>query len=333
MSTGITLAEALETFASEIGCGGENARKDLIGKVRQALEFLLFNGGGNILREWVVTARNGKFTLPLDLENPIKYKLGRTAQCGIHGAFNSPYYSYGSQSIANCCGYEEWDKSKFEIKANKVATQFQPPEKGIQIVATTRDCKDVGKHIMVNGQRCKNQILPLHNGYKTGGELLHIYHEDDNDKKYSSFIFDNITGIVKDLTCSYVMLSGIDQCTGCWYFLSHYTPDEEVPQYTEVEMFNCGMGGTCDFEIHILGRVQTGIRYIRDEDILPIASVELLRLLAKRARYDDSGDFNEVGILEQRIRMAIKKQVAYQQPPIRQLSYALSTTGATLTNF
>lgn len=332
MSVGITLAKALKTFSSEIGCGGEDSRENLIDRIQEALEFLLFNGGGNILREWKLTVRKGRFTLPLDLETPIKYKIGRTANEG-YGTFNSPYYSYGSQSISSCCGYYEWEQLRAEIKANKVATQFHPPEKGIQVVATTKDCRDVGKKIMVNGKRCKMQILPTHNGYKTAGELLTIYHEEDPDKKYSSYIFDEITSVEKDLTCDYVMLSGIDQCCNTWYFLSHYTPDETVPQYTEAEILGCGCAGSCDFELCVLGRVQSGIRYIRDEDILPISSVSILRLLAKRARYDDSGDFNELAAIETRIRVEIKKQIAYQQPANRQLSYSLGTTGATLSNF
>lgn len=330
MGQGITLAKALSVFQSEIGCGDTNSRDNLIDLIQSSLEFMLLNGGGNLLREWVVTVRNGKFTLPLDLETPIKYKLGKTANAGF-GTVNSPYYSYGSQSITSCCGFNDWSGLAIEIKANKVPTQFEPPEKGAQIVATTRDCRDVGKTIIINGKRCKNQILPTHNGYKVSGEPLKIYREDDNDKKYSAYFFDEITSIIKDLTCSYVMLSGIDGC-GNWYFLSHYTPDEEVPQYTQCELLVCDCRDSCDFELHILGRIQTGIRYIRDEDVLPISSIEILRLLAKRARYDESGDMDMVNVLETRIRTTIKKQVAYQQSANRQLSYNLSASGATLSN-
>lgn len=333
MSQGITLAKALDVFSGELGCGGENYRDDLLDSVQASLEFLLLNGGGELLREWVVTVRNGKFTLPLDLETPLKYKVGSTATLG-YGSINSPYYSYGSQSVSSCCGYSDWNSLQIQINANKVPTAFKPPDGvALRLLATTKDERDVGKNLMVNGKRYGLPVLPTHNGFKTAGELLPIFLEGSDDIAYGAWEFDDITGVIKDYTCAYVMLSGIDECNNT-YFLSHYTPDETVPQYTECQLFNCnyGCGNSCDFFLHMLGRVKPGIRYIRNEDILPISSVEILRLLAKRARYDQSGDFQEVAVLEQRIATTIRKQVAYQQAPIRALSYNLSGSGASLSN-
>lgn len=330
MSQGITLSQALRVFQGELGCGDEeDSRDSTLEAVRASIEYLLLNGGGDILREWFVVVHNGRFTFPRDLETPVKYKFGRKADLGF-GMVNSAHFPYSSQSISNCCGYGNWDELRIAVKPNKVATQFQPPKQGLRLVATTRDDRDVGKKIMVNGNRCKNPLKPTHYGHKTSGEYLTIYKEDDPKKKYGAWIFDEITGVVKDQTCSYVMLSGIDTLNEEWYFLSHYTPDETIPRYTEGELFACDC--SCDFELHILGRVSPNINYCRNEDILPLNSFEMLRLLAKRARYDDSGDLNEVNAYEQRIQRLIKKQVAYQQPPGRHPSVALGASGATLSN-
>lgn len=333
MSRGITLAKAISVFEGELGCG--NSREFLIDIIQTSIEYMLFSGGGEILREWQVPVRNGVFTFPRDLETPVKYRCGRTASQG-YGTFNSAYYQYSSQSIQNCCDYGDFDSLRLNIRPNKTPTQFQPPKKGVRVLATTRECKDVGKKIMVGGNRCKNPILPLHNGYKTSGELLTIYAEDDNNKKYSAYIFDEITSVVKDETCGYVMLSGLETNYNEFYFLSHYTPDETSPMYTQGALHYCVCGGNCsggcDFNLHILGRISPSILYIRDEDILPISSFEILRLLAKRARFDESSNFNEVANIEARIEKIIRKQVAYQQASTRQFSFSLAGSGATLSN-
>lgn len=329
MAHGITLAQAIGVFERELGCTGGDGRDAILDAIQDGIEFMLFHGGGELLREWIVTVRRGRFTFPRDLETPIKYKVGCTAEQGF-GTIRSSFYPYSSQSITNCCGYNDWDIN-ISVAANRVATQFHPNEKGVRLLATTRDDNDVGKKIMVQGNRCKNPVQPLHNDFKTAGELLTIYKEDDPNKKYGAWLFDEITGVVKDPTCSYVTLWGYEDITKGFTFLSHYTPDEEVPQYREGQISSCGVG-CCDFELHILGRIAPGIRYSRDEDILPISSIGILNLLAKRARYYDSGDHDKVGVIEERLRVLIKKQVAYQQKSARQLSFSLGASGATLAN-
>jgi len=338
--SGITLGKAIAVFQRELGCNSEDDRDAIIDKITEAIEFLMFNGGGDILREWQVVARNGRFTFPEDLDTPVKFKFSRLPNAGF-GSFHSSYVSYSSAGIRNCCGYLDWSDRIFAVSANKVATEYYPPKCGVRIVATTRDPRDVGKHIQVGGKQRGKKLAPWHHNVKTSGEVLPIQLESDTDKKYGAWVFDDITHVVKDLTCSYVMLSGIDE-QGNWFFLSHYHPDEEIPQYTEGEVFACpqpfaslfGNGDFkgCDFNVHILGRTSPSIRYIRNEDILPIQSLQMLSLLAKRARYDDTGDFDQVAIMEQRVKALTRKIYAYQQAPIKQISFNLAGSGASLTN-
>jgi len=330
MAQGITLAKAIAKFSRELGCSDEDNRESLIDEITSATEFLMLNGGGDILREWVVPVRNGRSTLPRDLNTPIKYKWGRLANSGF-GTFASPYLNYSSQGIQNCCGLD-W-KTTFNIRANKTPVQYQPPCCGVRVVATTRDKRDVGKSIFVAGKKNGMPIAATHNGYKTGGELLTVYAENDKNKRYSAFWFDEITSVVRDETCSYTMLSGLD-CNRVFHHLAFYHPDETVPQYTEIEMVNCPVCRDPGYEsaIHILGRVEPSIRFLRNEDILPIQTQDMLNLLAKRARYDSSGDYDVVAAMEQRIRNLIKRTVSYQQSANRQLSVNLAASGYTLSN-
>lgn len=331
MAASITVAEAIDKFSRELTCGdSEDSRSNIITAITEAQEFLQMNGGGDILREWIVPVRFGRSTLPRDLQTPVKFKWGQTANSGF-GIVNSPYLNYSSQGVQDCCGVE-WE-GRFNIHANHAVVQFQPPKCGVRIVATTRDPRDVGKAIFVGGNRGGMPIAPTHNNFKTGGEFLKVYLESDPNKKYSSYIFDEITSVVRDETCSYTLLSGIDM-SNQFHFLSHYHPDETTPRYTQLEFLNCPACLNPGFElcVHILGRSNPSIRYLRDEDILPIDSYEVLKLLAKRARYEETADYDKVAAMETRIRIAIKKIVAYQQAPGRQLSVNLKASGHSLGN-
>ena len=333
MPAGITLERAIKAFATELGCSGDGEEIDreyFIDKVWAGLEFLLFNGGGKILREWKIVGKNNIFTLPRDLETPIKYKLSPLPSAD-YGVFSTPYYSYSSNALKTFNGYRDFDKN-LALHANYTPVQFQPPKCGVRLVATTRNKKDVGRKIMVNGKQRGKELPTVHNGIKTSGELLTIYAEDDPNKKYSAFQFDEITGVVKEELHDWMMLSGIDG-NNIFHFLSHYHPDETVPLYTQAQMFtNPQTLGNTPVLMHVLGRINPSIRYTRDEDILPITAITILEYLAKRAYYDSKGEFNNVAVMEQRIRNAINTQLKYQSPPGSGMSISLTGSATTVSN-
>lgn len=328
MAAAITLAKAIEVFKAELGC---QDRDEVIDEITAAIEYLLYNGGGDILREWRIPVVEGRFAFPRDLETPIKYKLGRYATGG-YGIFHSAYLSYSSRGVDSCDGYYDWDVGKFSVAANPIPVQFFPGCR-VQVLATTKDERDVGKRIMVGGKQDGKDVAPMHNGFKTSGELLTIQDLSDETHKWSSWCFDEITSVIKDPTCNYVTLHGMDSL-GNTYTLAAYHPDEEEIRYRQGQLFS-GWSYYDDrtaFELCVLGRVNPTTRYIRDEDILPIASNELLRLLAKRARYDTSGDFDKLAAQEQRIARTIRKFVAYQQAPGRAPGVHVPGSGGGIAN-
>lgn len=331
MACVITLADAIKKFSQELGCtvqeGDEDARSDIIDKITEAIEHLLTNGGGKILREWIVPVQGRRATLPRDLELPVKWKVGCIANSGF-GSFHSPYLSYSSSGILNCEGYSDWSP-RMMVAPNKTPIQYGIPVCGCRVVATTKEQCDVGKRLMVNGRQNGRDIAALHNGVKTAGELITIYHEDDPDKKYSAWSFHEITSVLKDETLAYVMLTGISK-TGQMYHLGYYHPDEQKPEYTQIDCYGTPIFGHS--ALHILGRVDPSIRYLRDEDVLPISSMEHLAFLAKRARFDQTSSFADVVTMEQRLKNSIRLFIAYQQPPVSSLSISPRSSGATLSN-
>lgn len=326
----ITLQKALQVFGRQVGV--QEGRQCLIDDITTQIEWMLLSGGGELLREWYLPVRRGRYTFPYDLEAPIKYRWSNRSGIGL-GVFNSPYYSYSSGSRANCCGFNPWGNARTYVMANRTPTQFQPPKCGGYILATTKNPHDVGKKIEVGGMYNGFPIAALHNGYKTAGEVLTIYHQDDPAKRHSAFIFDEVTSVTKDLTCDYMMLSGIDSKTGNPFFLSHYHPDEETPLYQQGCLDDCPTcDANCDSYLHVLGRINPSIRYIRDQEILPVTSYDMLDLLAKRCRYDKAADFDKVAVQEARLTALIRKQVMYQQETGQDISFDLKGSGATLTN-
>lgn len=336
MPVGITLADALEVFRGELG---SDDRKLLLDELTTSIEYLMFNGGGEILREWVVPVLDdNRVVLPRDLLTPIKWKFGTFPDSNLgFGVFNSPYYSYSSNAVERFSvgDYATWEP-RFSISVNHTPTQYRLPSGGAHLLATTRDERDAGKSIMVSGYSGDKLVAPLHNGFKTAGEILTIYMEDDIEKKYSSFKFTKITQVVKDETCNYVLLSANkDPFRGKHspYHLAFYHPDETAPLYKEIRMSNVPVvAGGQYVSLHILGRVDPSTRYIRDEEIIPINSRLLLKYLAKRARYLNTGNFNEQQAMEGMIAQQIKQTVAYQQAPGRGMSVQLRGSGATLKN-
>ena len=330
MSGAVTLSKALSVFAKELGCSVNGSRELLTNIVTRSVEYLLLNGGGDILREWKLPVSNGRTTLPRDLRTPVKYRISAGC-CGVNslGAFSSPYFRYSSNSVTSCCGYNDWDP-QFSVSPNYVYTQYKLPSYGARLLATTTDERDVGKHLVVSGVSKGFVISPTHNGIKTSGELLPIFHIDDPDKKLSAWEFDDITGVTKDETCNYVMLSAFDTQDNVFH-LSYYTPDEITPQYTEINLQALQTYGR-EFTIEILGRVNPSIEYLRDEDIIPIDSFEILNILAKRARYDESGNYTEVANMENRLKRLINQYVSYQAAPNRYMSIKFRGSSGSLTN-
>ena len=152
---------------------------------------------------------------------------------------------------------------------------------------------------------------------------------DDNDKKYSAYKFDKIHSIVKDKTYDYIQLHAIDE-KGNITHLSTYHPDETAVEYDEIRFNNLHYCG--DFCLCIMGRIDPIIRYTRDEDVIPVDSLEALKLLAKRAKYDRIGDYEKVQIIEQRLARNISRTIRYQEAALKSLDIHVNNSYASVTS-
>jgi hypothetical protein len=84
--------------------------------------------------------------------------------------------------------------------------------------------------------------------------------------------------------------------------------------------------------MHILGRVDPDHRYERDNDIIPVSSLTMLKLMAKRAKYVQGGNYKELTAVEANLQKLIRRQVAYFGAPKKNYTYNIATSGGSVTN-
>lgn len=307
----ITFEQAKAVFKKEGMC--EDGDYSLI---TDAIEYVLTSGGGNIQREWEVVCRYGRFTLPPDLCTPVKYKLGNILNSGF-GSIHSSYFSYGSNSIESrvLSSYNDWGIN-IELKPQTVPTKYRLPACGLRLLMTSKNACDIGQNVIISGSRNGFEIISTHFNKTINGEVLTIYHEDDDNKKYSAYVFDNVTAVAKDKSVDWMMLSGISTVSNEPYFLSHYHPDETRPVYREAQLYLGHRSHVYnqDFLVSIIGKIKTGFSFTRDEEILPIDSTVLLADLAKRAYYHSTNQFDSLERIEKRIDAYIQRYIVYKTP-------------------
>lgn len=333
MAKGITLAEAIDNFTGELGCFGteDSGRKEVLREINEAIEYLMLSGGGKIWREWRVPVKEGRFTLPRDLVTPLKFKFSRLPHFGF-GTFTTAYFSYSSNALLDGATANSLNQFKafVEVRSNRVATQFRPPEGGLRLIATTKNQRDVGKCLQVAGKQRGFDIVPNKDGKKYTHEPLKIQLETTcaDDRCYSRYTYEEITSIIKDETLDWVMLSGVDS-NGNQYFLSHYHPDEEIPMYRECDLFGWpAFSSSEDVCMHIYGRIDPNMYYKNDSDILPISSRAMLTLLSKRAKYINTGDFKQLKAVLDQLQILIRREVLYFEPPEKNVNIDPKTSGA-----
>ena len=282
------------------------------------------------------------------METPLKFKFSERPNSGF-GTFFTPYYTYSSQAVKEHSSYRKWDLAMSSLPGFAF-TQYEPPSCGGCIIATTTAEEDFGKEIAVSGSykgmkiAPKERVIADHDGElevvwcdKTDGEILQVQMEEECSNPenishhLSSYTYDKIDGIyLKGNFCDYVTLHAYDD-EGKSHFLGHLHPDDKCPKFRRATLTShphiCS-----EVCIHILGRISPYTEYKRGTDVLPISSLNMLKLLARRAGYNEKGDINEAAAMKQEIKDLIRLEVAYQQEPNRHLSMGLGASGGTIRN-
>src|SRR6266853_1151558 len=262
----LTWKQAKETLARYAGTGGlceDNYQVDTF--TREVLDYLLMSGSYGNIHKFCFCAVKGCFTIPYELEVPIKIKID-----GVIGSVWDKWLEFHTTKyLDNCVPMEQ---AAFE-DANYYPTVYPVPEGGANIGCLGFCNEDCDAHIIVQGvDPTGRQIITDHKGQQIVGEYLTI-------KKgilvYTQNVFGDVTGIVKSPTVGYTQLLWVRPTLNLKGFLADYSPLEEQPAYRRFRLTSpyCQV----NHKVSILGRIRLREKYT-DTDYIPFNNLYTLSL-------------------------------------------------------
>ena len=273
----ITYKEAKSILSRYASIGGKcpsASEIDLFCK--QVLQYMLISGQHGSLRKYCFNAIKGCFTVPYELEVPIKVKV----ECEVGTVWNRWFEFYNIGELEGCIPasnalYEE---------PNTFPTVYDLPNNYCRVgVLGTADEAD-NAHVIVSGvDPTGREIITDHEGEKISGEYLRVR---KGAFRYSQVVFGKITGVKKSVTNGYVQMFWYRPELSMKGFLSDYSPFEETPQYRRFKLTtpNCGPS----VKVSVLGRIRLKDHY-GDNEVIPFDNLYALQIAgqAQNAQYNN----------------------------------------------
>lgn len=264
----ITFGQARLLLAQYAGRGGlcpEDPQVDLF--ILEVLQTILFKGPSKSIRTFCFQAQRGCITIPYELEAPLKVRIDN--QDG--SVWNQWFKFYDSAADANCMPAS----NALAEESNYFPTVYNLPAGGARVGVIGTCEEDADAHIIIKGTDLTGrEIYTEHKCEQVSGEYLSI---KKGQLRVTTTVFGSITNVVKTHTKGYVQLYGVDLERNLRYFLSDYSPFEEIPQYRRFRLTTrCRENAI----VTVIGRIRLKERYA-DSDVLPIENINLLRSAAQ----------------------------------------------------
>lgn len=232
--------------------------------VRKVLEYLLISGAYGNERKFCFHACDGCFTLPRELEVPLKIKIdGR-----VGSVWNRWFEYHSGNDIEDPC----LSADAFYEEPNYYPTVYDPQPCG-QYIAILAHCNEsTDSYVVVKGEDATGRpIVTVHNGEQIIGERLTPI-KDKTVRTTAKFA--KVTEISKSKTNGYITLYALyDDCL-LRSFLADYAPYEESPAYRRVQI-RSKCPPIC--KITVLGRIRLK-EYYADDDIIPFDNLLALQV-------------------------------------------------------
>jgi len=300
--------EAKRLFAQYAARGGVCPNADGVDLfMREVMQYLLYSGADQDLREFTFIAQKGVFTLPPEVESIQKVRVD-----GEVGQVWDQWFKYRSaRTLDGDCLCPT--KALFE-EANYAASAYDLPACG-GYPAIQGHCQEADDaHVIIQGKDLTGrEIFTTHKGENIAGVYLSVMKDR---LVYSTVKFAQITNVVKTPTVGYVTLYSYDPANGKKLFLSDYTPLEEVPQYRRYRLTN---NNCCTYaKVAILARIRLKEKYA-DNDQIPFDSILTMRLAAQsiNAQYNNdvaTAQAKDASMVQMIGREAAHKRVNNGQP-------------------
>lgn len=270
----LTWWEAKSILAKYYGRAGTCAtdpRLDLF--VREVLQHMLFKGQYGNLRKFCFCAHLGCFTVPYELEVPLKLKINDRVGTSFDRWFE--FHStahFDEQCIPAALGLRE--------DPNYYPTVYPLPAGGARIGVNATVQEKPGAFVIVKGKDpTGREIVTSHNGQQVVGEVLEPCY---GQIIYTNATFGEVTEVIKSPTIGYLNLLWINLVTNKKGFLADYSPLEEKPSYRRYVITS----PCCQepVKVSVLGRIRLKPAYT-NSDLIPFESIHSINLAGQEVQH------------------------------------------------
>ncbi len=274
----ITFRAAKDILAQYVGRGGVCVDDPKVGLfTRQVLQYLLINGSYGNIRKFCFCANKGCFTLPYELETPLKIKIdGR-----VGTVWDKWFEFHATDQLEGCIPAA---KAIFE-DPNYYPTVYDLPDSGARLGALGTCAEAADANIIFKGTDLTGrEIVTTHNGKEIVGEYVSVR---KGELVYTHSMFAKVTAVLKSRTNGYVQALWVRPDLNLKGFLSDYSPLEEQPQYRRYQLTT----PCCDpyVKVSILGRIRLKEVYA-DNDYIPFDNVYTLQLAGQAVNSNFNND-------------------------------------------
>lgn len=297
----ITYLEAKKILAKYQGVAGSCIDDPNIDTfVRQVLEYLLYQGTHGNIRKFCFQAQNGCFTLPKELEVPLKIRID-----GAVGTVWNQWFEYHSgNDIDNEC----LASNAVTEEPNRYPTAFDGPYGGFYVGIRGWCDEDCNAHVIVKGVDVTGkEIFTVHKGEPMVGEYITI---EKGILKTGNVLFGRITEVAKTVTEGYCTLFWVDEPKLRTGFLADYDPYETNPSYRRIKILTPDCPPICT--VSVLGRIKLK-DYYADEDLIPFDNRFLLTVAGQTVNSMFNGDVQAAAAKEGYVAKLIETEGNYKK--------------------
>lgn len=297
----ITYGLAKKILSKYQGIGGKcPGDEDTELFVKQVLQYLLFSGTHGNERKFCFHAVRGSFTLPKELEVPLKIRID-----GAVGSVWNRWFEYHSGNdvddpcLANDAVLEE---------PNRYPIVYDLPTCGgyPAVIGTCLEADDA--HVIVKGlDLTGREIFTNHQGERITGVYLTIR---KGTITTTDVKFGKITEVYKTPTKGYVTLMSLGESNTDRTFLADYDPYEQTPSYRRIKILSPECPPIC--RVSVLGRIKLKEHYA-DEDLIPFDNLYLLQVAGQTVNAMYNSDTQNALAKDQYVKGLIETEGTYKK--------------------
>lgn len=296
----ISYGEAKRILRKYVGNAGSCNPQDLDIFVKKVLQYIMYSGQHGSERKFCFCAVNGCFTLPYELDVPLKVTIDKEA-----GQVWNRWYEFRTGFDGSRC-YEAAD-ALFE-EPNHYPTVYDLPSCGARVGVMGTSCESPDAHVIVYGlDTTGREVFTFHKDQRIKGEYLSI---KKGVVSTSNVVFGKITEVSKTETVGYVNALWISENGESRGFLADYSPLETSPEYRRVRI----TGHPCKpfHKITVLGRIRLKDKYADDERI-PFDNYMVLDLAGQFVNSSTNDDPQGASLKDQQVVTLIEREGVYKR--------------------